>query len=315
MNLTAHTGLGRHIDLGYRSNRIAVFGTALAATVVAALRWFVTGEIDVLAAMSVAVGIFLAWAITRELDPDRPGSATFALAAAALLALFGTPAAAVVGIALIALRIRVGSVGAPLRPGDLVVLVVGAGYAGSTVAGWPVAVALTLAVAAHHSRQQRWLPPALATATIGVALIATPSLQIGMPSAPSLAVAAIAGVALVAARQPARVLATTDTSVEPISARRVGAARLSAARIVVGAALLGADAASLTPVVAALVGVATHGWWLSRSGTSHGQAMVRGGRRHRRGRALRADAPTPRGRQGAQAGRDLTSARWWPTVL
>lgn len=256
MNIAAHSGLGRHLDLRYRSNRIAVFGTMLAAALLGGVTWTTSGEIAFFATASTAVGVFLAWAIARELDPDHPGTAAIAMAAATILALLGPPATAVVAVLLIAIRILVGTVGAPLRPGDLVVLLAAAGYAGSRPEGWAAAGALVIAVAVAHRQRHRWLPAALGSVALTAALVLSPEADIGLASALSAALITLAVVGAAAAGKPAAVTSTTDFAGQTISADHVIAGRVTAALVVIATGLLGATATTLAPAVAALAGLA-----------------------------------------------------------
>jgi len=73
--------LGRKIDLGYKPNLFIV----LFSLIVATLGWLVTGEF--LSGISLGVGVFLTWALSRELDPAHDYSA-FIAAALSLSRLF-----------------------------------------------------------------------------------------------------------------------------------------------------------------------------------------------------------------------------------
>ncbi len=256
MNIAAHSGLGRHLDLRYRSNRIAVLGTLLAAVLIGGITWTTSGDISFAATASTAVGVFLAWAIARELDPDHPGTATITMVVATILALLGPPATAVVAVLLIAIRILVGTVGAPLRPGDFVVLLAAAGYAGSRPEGWAAAGALVIAVAVAHRQRHRWLPAALGGVALTAALVLSPGADVGLASSLSAALIALAVVGTAAARKPEAVTSTSDFAGQTISADLVVAGRVTAAVVVIATGFLGASATSLTPVVAVLAGLA-----------------------------------------------------------
>lgn len=255
MNIAAHSGLGRHLNLRYRSNRIAVFGTLLAAALLGGVTWTTSGEIDFFATASAAIGVFLAWAIARELDPDHPGSASIAMVAATLLALIQPPATAVVAVLLIAVRILVGTVGAPLRPGDLLVLMAAAGYAGSRPDGWAAAGALAIAVAVAHRRHRRWLPATLGGVALTTAIVASPGADIGLASPLSAVVITLAAAAAAVTPRPTTVDSTTDFADQSISADRVFAARSITALTLVATGLLGATATALAPGLAALAAI------------------------------------------------------------
>ena len=214
-----------------------------------------SGKIDLLATASTAIGVFLAWAIARELDPDHPGTASIAMVAATIFALLGPPATAVVGVLLIAIRILVGTVGVPLRPGDLLVLIAAAGYAGSRPEGWAAAGALVIAAAVAHRRRHRWLPTTLGGVALTMAVVVSPGASIGLAAPLPVALIAFAVVGAAVVGRPAAVASTTDVAGQPISADRVTAGRATAALVVIATGLLGVAAAALAPVFAALAGV------------------------------------------------------------
>lgn len=64
--------LGRTIDFNYRTNKLI----AILSLVVAAIGWMITGKI--LSGLSIGVGVFLTWALSRELDPKHDHSAFIA---------------------------------------------------------------------------------------------------------------------------------------------------------------------------------------------------------------------------------------------
>jgi MFS family permease len=66
--------LGRKIDLSYKTNQLIV-GLLL---VIAAIGWSLTGE--VLSGLYIGIGVFLTWALSRELDPKHEYSAFLAAA-------------------------------------------------------------------------------------------------------------------------------------------------------------------------------------------------------------------------------------------
>lgn len=73
--------LGRKIDLSYKTNQL-IAGLSL---VVAAIGWSLTGKIS--SGIYIGIGVFLTWAVSRELDPKHEYSA-FLSAAFSLLNLF-----------------------------------------------------------------------------------------------------------------------------------------------------------------------------------------------------------------------------------
>ena len=74
--------LGRKIDIHYGTN----ISILIAAITVAAIGWVVTGSI--LSGLSIGVGVFLAWALAREIDPRHEYSAFIGAALASLNLLY-----------------------------------------------------------------------------------------------------------------------------------------------------------------------------------------------------------------------------------
>jgi hypothetical protein len=256
--LYAQTGLGRTIDLRLSSNRIAVIGAVLGTLGALALEWTRDGTIDLFGAGAIGVSLFLAWAIARELDPDHPGSATVALVLAAGALALGPPAAAIVAVILMSARVMTGTVGSRLRPADIAVLTLVAGYAGTRPEAWGAIPFLLVAIVMARPQRPRVLVALLGLASVGGVLLsgATPN-----PGAlPTIAAGLIAvTVVAVALTVPAATVATrTDTGWDVINPWRVTLARLGAAFAIVAGSLLVADggALALTPAIAALVGVA-----------------------------------------------------------
>lgn len=153
MKLHDLTALSRLLDLRLPSNRLPVFAFvvfSLAGTV----GEVVTGEEVALGDAAVdglvlGVGAFLAWAIGRELDPDRVRSARYAVLLFVPIALLGPPALLGLVALLVALRIVLRPVGVPPRPADLVAAIAIAGLAAWTspsglVLGLTVAVVLAM---------------------------------------------------------------------------------------------------------------------------------------------------------------------------
>ncbi|WP_027109183.1 hypothetical protein [Lacticigenium naphthae] len=74
--------LGRGIDFSYKTNQII----AVSAILVAATGWILTG--NVLSGMYTGMGVFLTWALSRELDPTHDHSALLAAAVSLLNLLY-----------------------------------------------------------------------------------------------------------------------------------------------------------------------------------------------------------------------------------
>ncbi len=147
MKLTHVTGLGRHIDVRLPSNRIALLGSVAAGVVHGALELFTGGGIVVFGSISAGALVFLAWAISREIDPDNPASATVSMVFAAPFAVLGEGSALVVAALLIALRMVAGTTGVALKPADVGVVVATAAVTGLVAGGWVVVPFLALGAA------------------------------------------------------------------------------------------------------------------------------------------------------------------------
>ena len=214
------TGIGRTIDLRYRSNRIVVAGTVAAAGV-AAIREYLSDAPNFIDAGMVGVGAFLAWALSREIDPDRPTTATLAMVIAAALGLVAPPAGLAAAVLMLAMRVIVGSVGTHVRLVDTLVIAGSAALAATSPAGLPVAGAAAYALLRRRHR----LAAALVVGAFAVAfLLVGPELDLEVPSSAlvlGLSALAMAGLLWL---QPGHVAASADNG-SPIDADHVAAAR------------------------------------------------------------------------------------------
>ena len=140
------TGIGRVIDLRYTSNRYALVVAGLAAFATLFWRLTTTGDDAWFWAFRVSAGVFLAWALGRELDPDEPASAAVAPLTVLPLLLLGPPSIAGSVAVLLAARIIVRSTGLSPSWFDAFLLIGGSAYLGAQPEAWPAAGALILAV-------------------------------------------------------------------------------------------------------------------------------------------------------------------------
>jgi len=250
----------RLFDPSLASNRFVVAAFAGVLTAVLVLR--VANSDDTAAqaagtALAAAFAVFLAWAIARELDPDRPAAASVAMAVALLVLLAGEPRLGAVVALLFAVRIVAGTTGRAPTPLDLVWLPGVAAYGGlspgGVVAG--LALAVALAIDAAPTRRTPAFASALAAAA-GVLAVALARDTIGSdPQAPDtlqwilLAAFALAAAALMLARV-APPAALGDYSRQPLSRARLRDARRLA--VIAAIATLGWLGG---PAIAALVGL------------------------------------------------------------
>ena len=260
-SLTAFTGLGRSLDPELRSHRTAFVG-ALAGAVLYA---FIAAALDrpLSDALIAGVVVFLAWAVGRELDPDRPQVGEWAMPLAFAALIHDMPSALAAAVALVGIRVVAGTVGARVTWIDIAVL----GFVGVLSGAEPVLwiVGLTLAV---------WLMSApevgsfkyvgMGALGVGMAIgawLAEPSLVEITQEAYLLA--AGGGVVMMLAMTPSAVISMTDARTGPVSEVRVGLARKAAGAFIMWAAVMGGVAGfwMISPVLAALVAMMFAKWF------------------------------------------------------
>lgn len=254
------TRLGRPFDLSKTSNRIGVFGPVLVAF--GSLGWDIaTGSSpEFLEAVRASIAAFLAWAIARELDPDRPNTATISMVLAGLAGVVGPWEVALLisAAALLGLRVLTGTVGGELKPLDLVVLVGLAIFAGTRIDGWVIVLLLGLGVL--DSRPDGFLLalPAMLFGAILAGYITGPGLpSSSLPDEVWLwALITVAAIALTVRQD--RIRSRTDIFDHPIRWPNVRAARVMAGFVVVGGLLAStsSEVVLLVPVISALAATA-----------------------------------------------------------
>ena len=257
MTSLVRTGIGRPLDPRLASNRIAVAGGFVGTLLAVIVQWVNDESISPFAAGAVGVGVFLAWAIARELDPDHPTSATITVAIAAGAVVLGPFATGVVAVVMLGARVMAGTVGARLRPADVVVLGLAAGYAGTRPEAWGAAAFLIASVLVARPPHAGAIAAAFAlSAFVGAVLTgATPDPGASTPLAIALIAVTVAATAI--SFPAGRITSHTDSGRTTIDATRVSMARVGVASAIVAGSVLGADGAqALAPAIAALVGVA-----------------------------------------------------------
>lgn len=136
------THVGRFFDLNLGSNRVAFIAPIVAGLVMLAL-----DPSDRRRAVSTALATFAAWAIARELDPDRPRSAATASVLTPVIALaIGSPAPAPLFVAMLALRVVTRSTGLAPKATDLALLTLGAVLVADTAWGWAAGIVFAFAI-------------------------------------------------------------------------------------------------------------------------------------------------------------------------
>lgn len=270
------TSLARPIDVRYASNRLAL--TALVAgfvlgTVLTLVLTDATVVDALLAGLGYGVGAFLAWAIGREVDPGDDRAARLAVLAYAVVAFAGRPELAAVAAVLVAVRIVARTTGRAPTPVDLAALVVLAGIAGATAAGFMAACALTLALWLDTRRDDDpHMTPQLAAA--GVAFVAafavtliTGAFLSGWDGPTPFDAVVVIVTALAATRMRVVIADTTaDLTREPLDPVRVRRGQqLAAATAAVGILWTGFQGVgALGPVLAAMVGAGAAAWLRGR---------------------------------------------------
>lgn len=255
VQLSDVTGLGRTLEWSIPSNRTAILGGFLAAIAIGLRDWHGFDPAALWEAGSTGLAVFLSWALARELDPDDPGPATLAMLFCLGLAFTAGADAFGAAIALVALRLMVGSVGRPLRIGDHLVLVAAATVAGLRPGLWPVGALVILALVVARPRGYG-LSAIASSIALGIATLAGAGFA-WVGSLGSIAVAGVGVLAGLAALPVADVSTRTDRGDRLISTGRVIIARLAATGVIVSTSFLSTDpSSSVGPVLAALGAIA-----------------------------------------------------------
>jgi len=168
---TSITALARTINPRLRTHQFHMAVAILGGLIVLAVETEGLGSITeaLPLAANAAVTVFLAWAITREIDPDEARTANLAAVLAVAGRLLAGPAnLAALVMLLLATRITLRSTGLPPTMLDgLVFLPTAAFLAGRTVTGWMAALTLAYALARDH----RLPDPASARSLIAAFLV------------------------------------------------------------------------------------------------------------------------------------------------
>ena len=135
--------LARPVDPRYRSNIWALGIALLVALSLVGTRQELTGSL----AFGGFLGALLTWALTRELDPDRPISALIAAGLSAPVMIWlGTPDLLILGALMIAARVLGRTTGLPPTALDLLGVTAMGGALGLREGGWLIALGLAFAI-------------------------------------------------------------------------------------------------------------------------------------------------------------------------
>ncbi|UHD17932.1 hypothetical protein [Thiocapsa bogorovii] len=257
MNLRQISGIARPIEPGYPTNRWIAVLTLL--VLIAGGVWRLLDGDGWLTASgwsaSAAVSFFLAWALARELDPDRELAAfvaagfTLPALAAAGLGWLPLPDLAALFLVLLAMRVMNRSTGVAATVPDTVGLLglgLWLGYESSPIY-LAVAVAALLIDALLGPADRRRVILAVLAATIGGVLVAIGDPPYAPPSPPTsapmwvpvpvLAALIMSAIFAVTIRAADQVQSLADATAEPLSPRRVRAGQLLALLTALGLTL------------------------------------------------------------------------------
>lgn len=231
---TPSSALGRPLDPRYLSNIVAVAGAGLAFIFFLAYDRLAGDQLPS-SAFSAGIAVFLAWAIGREIDPDRNATGYVAMVIAFISILVFTPSPMLGFGVLIATRLISGTVGLRLGRLDLVVIVVFGALMGSGSNSVAAVAALAIATLVIDRFSRRSMVTAAAATAAGAAvfLLTSPVFIRIAPGDVDLALLVLLMAALAVAVPAPQPSTRTDLRDREISAGRVTVARIVAAGSVV----------------------------------------------------------------------------------
>jgi hypothetical protein len=255
------TGLGRSIEPRLRSHRIVFAGALTSSVLYAGIA--AINDRPMSDAFIAGLVVFIAWAIGRELDPDRPNTGAWAMPFAFAAAVYDMPSALAAAIAMIGLRVVAGTIGARVTWLDVVALALIGFGSGSEQVLWIVGLVIGMwLLSAPEVGSLRYL--ALGSLVVGLfagAWFAEPaSVEITQDA---YLLAALGGVVMMLAMKPAVMISNTDARTGQIDVSRIGLARKAAGSFLMWAAVMGGVAGfwMISPVLAALTATAIAKWF------------------------------------------------------
>jgi hypothetical protein len=274
MDRSGLTSIGRPLDLRYPSNRFAAAAALLTGAAWAGWELAARGGVGASAGRGAVAGaaVFLAWALGRELDPDRAWTAGLAAVVTAGLAGVWRPSLLVLGAGLLAARVSARSTGRAPGPVDLAAVVGLAWWVSVSGPGLPFGLAMAAALAADRFLPgpapvaTLWAGGAAAAGAIAAAVIWA-TLTPGWPEWPEAWLIAPAILGLIVPLRPRQVASVGDLTGLPLEARRVRFGRwlVAAAGWLAAIGAGGAGLAAAAPVWAALTAAGLPsrkgGWW------------------------------------------------------
>ncbi|RLE16568.1 MAG: hypothetical protein DRJ28_01415 [Actinobacteria bacterium] len=260
-HFTSFTGIGRSLQPDLPSHRIAVAGMALSAAGYAAFA--VATEREPADALIAGIVVFIAWAVGRELDPDRPNVAAWSMPIAFAASVFDLPSALASAVTLIGIRLIAGTIGAAVTRIDVVAFALLGFAAGSTPELWIVALTMSIWLwTAPEVGRLKYVALVSLIAGVGVAVYVSEPQDVVITQE-AYVLAAVAGVVMMLAMRPRSVISPTDARTGPIHEGRVDLARKAAGAFVMWAAVMGGVAGfwMVSPVLAGLVATAFAKWF------------------------------------------------------
>lgn len=255
-----YSAIARPIDPSYPSNILAVAVAGASALLFAGYNLVAVQELAS-SWVEASVGVFLAWAIGRELDPDRNLSAALAMAIAFLAALVAAPSLLSGLGVLIAVRLVTGSAGVQLKILDMVALIgLGAllGTGSDSIAVLP-GLAVGVLILEERSRRGVLLAALLTLSGVVAAVVSSPwSLDRHLAARP-IAIAAMVLIALAMIVPAPSPHSTADIGDKPLVRWRITAARVVAAVTLLATLIVSGGAgveAAFGTGGAAIIGVA-----------------------------------------------------------
>lgn len=267
MDVFAKSSLGRPLDPAYKTNIAIMILTLLTGTVMGGVSLLQSGDLGLAIGAGLLYGaiVFVAWAISREIDPDHDLSAFVSVALALGAALWLMPSTIALwplGLVILGSRMltRVVGIRATLIDSLILVAVIGlTAYSGYIAVALAASVFFFLDAWLEESQRRQWAFGALALAIVLlVALIANQGIGLVQLSAPYLVV--IAGISLVfllTILLTGQITTHSDFGNRPLSLSRVRAAMLMALAIGLFQAFAKGESGVLStiPLWASLAGV------------------------------------------------------------
>lgn len=255
------TGLGRSIEPRLRSHRVAFAGALTSSVVYAGIA--AVYDRPTTDAFIAGVAVFIAWAIGRELDPDRPNTGAWAMPFAFAALVYDMPSALAAAIALLGVRVVAGTIGARVTWLDVGALALIGFGSGSEQVLWIVGLVIGMwLLSAPEVGSLRYVAlGALVVGLLAGAWFAEPvSVEITQDA---YLLAALGGAVMMLAMKPSVMISKTDARTGPIDVSRVGLARKVAGSFLMWAAVMGGVAGfwMISPVLAALTATAIAKWF------------------------------------------------------